>query len=546
MGVHSRVIRAWKFSVGEGLVEILVALALLQLLPSAVAEAQICGYEGCSAANVVDPGPRGAPAGAGPYFNSVNLPPNEVAIETAMSGFINEVNVVAGGSSVKRVGLGARFDSNNCSGCHAGVSGAPGTVAGGSSLASNPLFGVYQLMGAINTMPYFETQTGPTVVARFPYQLDNLSQTDGHVHQLFTITGRTDAGTCNVPQPDFNTAGSRSDIIFRQTTPFFGGGLVEIIQDSAIVANMNANLTQKQQFGITGHPNYNADDGSITRFGWKAQKRSLMLFAGEAYNIEEGISNEIFPNKSEEIIDGLAVPGDTETPYADQPPAPCTPPFPLQQAGGNGPHGVPDDRSDFADPSTAGYLYPGDPERFGIFGRLLAPPTPVCSIASLQRGQNCSSCPNGGNCAHGFTQFGAAGCVLCHTTSFTTPASSMGAALNKVQVNLFSDLLVHDLGPCDADNVTQGQATGDQFRTAPLWGVGQRFFFMHDGGLNRHNTYGQPTPFTPTTNIIQAIEDHACAGNSQYPNSEANASVAAFNALMAAQQQDVVDFLRSL
>jgi CxxC motif-containing protein (DUF1111 family) len=119
----------------------------------------------------------------------------------------------------------------------------------------------------------------------------------------------------------------------------------------------------------------------------------------------------------------------------------------------------------------------------------------------------------------------------------------MGAALNKVQVNLFSDLLVHDMGSCDADNVTQGQATGDQFRTAPLWGVGQRFFFMHDGGINRHNLYPHATP---TTNIIQAVEDHACAGNSQYPNSEANASVGAFNRLTATQQQDLVDFLRSL
>jgi CxxC motif-containing protein (DUF1111 family) len=521
MRVYRKIILASNFSEGAKLIAILLTLVLIQLVTVTGAEAQICGYEGCSAAGVTDPGPRGAPTGAGSFFSSSSLPPNEVAIETAMTSFIEEVNVVAGGTSTKRVGLGARWDSNGCAACHAGVSGAATgkIVPGGSSLASNPLFGVYTLMGAQNTMPTFETASGPTVVARFPYQSD-LVTPDGHVHQLFVITGRTDAGTCNIQQPDFTTAASENNLIFRQTTPFFGGGLMEIIQDSAIVANMNANLSQKQQFGITGHPNYNADDGSITRFGWKAQKRSLMLFAGEAYNIEEGISNEIFPNKTDET------PG-------------CTPPFPDGPPNGNGPHGVPDDRSDFADPSTAGYLYPGDPERFGIFGRLLAPPTPVCTI-----GQNCSSCPGGGNCADGFTQFGsgtgAAGCVLCHTQGFTTPASSMGTALNKVPVNLFSDLLVHDMGPCDADNVTQGQATGDEFRTAPLWGVGQRFFFMHDGGMNRHSVT------TPTTNIIQAIEDHACAGNSQYPNSEANASVAAFNKLTTTQQQDLVDFLRSL
>lgn len=504
MQVRSTIHRASNFSGGARLVAILFALALMQLAPATSAMAQICGSDGCS--NAVDPGPRGAPVGAGGFIKGLNS--NQVAIETAMTSFMNEVNVVAGGNSTKRVGLGARWDSNNCAGCHAGVSGTGNTVAGGSSLAANPLFGVYQLMGAQNTMPYFETAAGPTVVARFPYQSD-LATPDGHVHQLFVISGRTDAGTCNIQQPDFTTAGAENNIIFRQTTPFFGGGLMEIIQDSDIVANMNSNLTQKQTFGITGHPNYNADDGSITRFGWKAQKRSLMLFAGEAYNIEEGISNEIFPNKTDET------PG-------------CTPPFPLGPPNGNGPHGVPDDRSDFADPSTAGYLYPGDPERFGIFGRILDQPAPT------------TTCVAGGNCGDGRSQFTNAGCVLCHTTSFTTPQSSV-AALSKIKVQLFSDLLVHHMGPCDADNVSQGQAGGDEFRTAPLWGVGQRFFFMHDGGMNRHSVS------SPTTNILQAIEDHYCLGNSQYGPSEANGSITYFNTkLTTQQQQDVVDFLRSL
>ena len=495
--------QASKFAQEARLVAVLSALVLLQLVPATRAEAQICGSGGCS--NATDPGPRGAPVGAGGYIKGLNS--FQKAIEPAMSSFIAEVNVVAGGNSVKRVGLGARFDSNNCVGCHAGVAGTTSSVSGGSSLASNPLFGVYQLMGAKNTMPYFETTTGPTVVARFPYQSD-LTTPDGHVHQLFVITGRTDGGSCNIDQPDFTTAGADNNIIFRQTTPFFGGGLMEIIQDHDVIANMNSNLTQKQTFGITGHPNFNADDGSITRFGWKAQKRSLMLFAGEAYNIEEGVSNEIFPNKTD------------ETQF-------CTPPMPDGPPNGNGPHGVPDDRSDFADPSTAGYLYPGDPERFGIFGRILDQPAPA------------TTCVAGGNCGDGRNQFTNVGCVYCHTTSFTTPPSSI-AALSNIRVQLFSDLLVHHMGPCDADNVSQGQASGDEFRTAPLWGVGQRFFFMHDGGLNRHGVS------TPTTNIIQAVEDHYCLGNSQYGPSEANASVTAFNKLNNTQQEDLIDFLRSL
>lgn len=75
------------------------------------------------------------------------------------------------------------------------------------------------------------------------------------------------------------------------------------------------------------------------------------------------------------------------------------------------------------------------------------------------------------------------------------------------------------------DNVSQGNAGGDQFRTAPLWGVGQRIFFLHDGR---------------TSNLLTAVRAHASSG------SEANAVVSNFNSLSAASQQDVLNFLRSL
>ena len=76
-----------------------------------------------------------------------------------------------------------------------------------------------------------------------------------------------------------------------------------------------------------------------------------------------------------------------------------------------------------------------------------------------------------------------------------------------------------------ADNVFQGQAGPDEFRTAPLWGVGQRIFFLHDGR---------------TTDLLAAIKDHAS------PGSEANTVINMFNSLPAQQQQDVLNFLRSL
>jgi CxxC motif-containing protein (DUF1111 family) len=367
---------------------------------------------------------------------------------------------------------------------------------GGSSPPNNPLYGIYQLQGATNTMPYFVSPTGPVIVARFPYKSDGVTP-DGGVHQMFTISNRTDAPGCTQEvQPDFASAQAANNIIFRQTTPTFGAGLIEIIQERDILNNMNSNLSLKQSLGITGHPNYSDDDGTMTRFGWKAQNKSLLYFSGEAYTVEEGVSDEAFPSENDETYPS------------------CLPPFPVPP-GTNKTHGVPDDRNDTGEAPKTPVNFPGDLERFSLFMRFLAPPTPAASTSST---------------INGLAQFNAIGCNLCHTNSFTTPASSI-AALSNQTVNLYSDLLVHDMGPGDADNVQQGNATGDQFRTAPLWGIGQRLFFMHDAR---------------TTDIVQAIEDHSSVGNGIYPNSEANGVVNNFNALSPTNQQDLINFLRSL
>jgi len=492
------------------------------------------------AQTATDPGIRLGPIDAGGFVSGLNTYQQEM--EEPATNFFEEVNNVAGGTSVKRVGLGARFDSNSCNSCHGqpepgGTSPAPCGIANSPfPTCGNQLASVYTLMGATNTLPIFEasqTSSGcdsatcaPTLVARAPYQPD-LVTPNGHVQQLFTITDRTDAGTCDIQQPDFALLSAENNLIFRNTTPFFGGGLIEIINDADILANMNANLTLKMSLGISGNANIDPDDGSVDRFGWKAQNRSLLAFVGEAYNVEEGIDNEFFPNKTDET------PG-------------CTPPFPLGPPNGNGTHGVPDDRTDWAFLPATGYLMPGDPERFAIFGRFLAGPTPgACSYSKT------SSCTNGQ------TYFASIGCVLCHNnaipntnyTGFTTPSSSI-SALGSVQVNLYSDLLVHHMGVCLADNVAQGDAAGDEFRTMPLWGVGQRYFFLHDAR---------------TTDIVTAIEEHAdgyqqangipgCSGNpnAAYPPSEADAVIAAFNNLSTVSgvdgtaQQDLVNFLRSL
>ena len=148
-----------------------------------------------------------------------------------------------------------------------------------------------------DSTPYFITATGPTREARFPFFFNpngtvNTNNPNGGVEDLFTVTGRSDAGNCSLPQPSFNAAEQANDIIFRIPTPVFGAGLIENLDDSTLLNNQATNLNNN--FGIAGTFNHNGNDGTITRFGWKAQNKSLHIFSGEAYNVEMGITNELF------------------------------------------------------------------------------------------------------------------------------------------------------------------------------------------------------------------------------------------------------------
>ena len=309
------------------------------------------------------------------------------------------------------------------------------------------------------------------------------STPDGNVHQNFTVVGRSDAHGCSITQPDFTTASSTGNLALRQVPPTYGDGLIEVVRNIDIVNNMNSNLSTKLALGITGHPNYSGNDGSIQRFGWKAQVRSTLLMAAQQMNVEMGVTNETFPNE-------------------------------IDQTPGCVFNGVPETVTNFT-PGILTEMFPGDAERTEYFIQWMAPPTAAPSTPSINNGR---------------TQFTSAGCVMCHTTSYKTPATSR-PALGNLTIKLYSDLLVHHMGPGLADGLAQGGAGPDEFRTAPLWGIGQRLWFMHDGRTN---------------NIVTAIEDHFSLGNSTYPASEANQTVTNFNNLSSTNQQDLVNFLRSL
>jgi len=236
---------------------------------------------------VHDPGVRGGAANAGGPLQHLATAESTYFTD-GQTDFNTTFSVLCGsGGCTSGQGLGPVFNENQCSSCH-----AQPAVGGGSPgpPATNPLFSVYQLEGAQNTMPSFETQSGPALVARVPFLSDGVTP-DGSVHQLFTIAGRSDAGGCTLPQPVIPSSAA-----FHQPLPIFGDGYLEIYDNTTLTANMSAVCAQTS-LGICGTAAISPNDGSVMRFGWKAQWRGLTLAAGEEYNSELGVTNEFFPTE---------------------------------------------------------------------------------------------------------------------------------------------------------------------------------------------------------------------------------------------------------
>ena len=427
-----------------------------------------------------DPGVRTGSNGAGGILQGIELGSLEQRIFSVGKEAFEEVASVQGTFPDTEAGLGPRFNLDSCAGCHAQPD------IGGTSPAINPQVEMAKKEGASNDVPPFIKRDGSVREARFKHNPDGTA--DGGVHALFTIAGRADAPGCFLAQPDFRTAVARQNVVFRIPTPLFGAGLIEAIDDDAILANLMAHRARKQDLGIrgrpnmTGRPNTSGNDGTITRFGWKAQNKSLELFSGEAYNVEQGVTSDLFPQERDEA------PACRFNP---------TPESPTHYEATN-----------LLD-------VPSDVVKFAVFMRLLAPPTPMPDTDTIVRGRKL---------------FEDVGCAMCHTSTLHTGKSSVEALRNK-SVNLYSDLTLHNMGQGLADDISQGNAAGDEFRTAPLWGLGKRIFFLHDGRTN---------------DLLEAIHAHAGFGGGQYVPSEANQVVAQFHRLNEIDKQHVLNFLRSL
>lgn len=377
-------------------------------------------------------------------------------------------------------GFGPRFNAFNCTNCHVFP-----RIGGSSHPTSNAQEGIFQQLqngGGRNVLPPFIRDGGPMLEARFKRKPDG--SPDGSVHPLFVISGyvegANDASGCNIVQPDFQTEVARDNVSLRTVTPVFGLGLVEQIPETTILSNIAADASRKAALGISGRVNRGPNDDRIGRFGWKAQNVSLQVFSAEALAVEQGQTNMIFPNDSD------------ETPGCHFAP---TPNLDVTRS------------IDFIEAAT-------------LFMKFLAPSLPHPTV------------PGGADTiARGRAAFATVGCATCHTPTMRTRSETDFPVLANKDVNLYSDLALHNMGPGLADDIAQGLATGDEFRTAPLWGLGTRAFFLHDGRTN---------------NLIEAIRAHRSAGNGRYGPSEANAVIARYDALSPVQQQDLLNFLRSL
>jgi CxxC motif-containing protein (DUF1111 family) len=434
-----------------------------------------------------DPGPRSGPAAAGSFYPTLSL--NEQNFFNQAQLRFQEINSVLGLiAGEESAGLGPAFNGNSCAQCHAQPTiggSSPGLTSPQHSIA-NPQVALATLDGASNTVPSFITADGPVREARFIKT--SSGALDGGVHDLYTITGRSDAVGCTLGQPDFVTALATDNVIFRIPTPLFGLGLVEATPDANLQANLASTKAARAALKIGGVFNTSGNDGTITRFGWKAQNKSLSIFAGEAYNVEQGVSNENFPNERS-ALPGCAFNGSPEDST------------PLLNGNSSSPN--------FGTAVGTASEMTSDAANFAAFIRLSAPATPAPSTPSTRNGA---------------VLFNTIGCSLCHSPILTTGASVF-TGMSNVPYNPYSDFALHNMGSGLSDGVHQGAAGPTQFRTAPLWGLGQRLFFLHDGR---------------TTDLIQAIQSHGSSG------SEATLVVHKFNALKASQVQDLLNFLRSL
>ncbi|MEP0847794.1 MAG: c-type cytochrome [Phycisphaerae bacterium] len=356
-------------------------------------------------------------------------------------------------------GLGPSFNLNSCAGCHEKPVGG-----GGAGLYRN-----FFLAGK-------STADGAFV----------FSDSDGNAGGVLRVFSYRDTIPARPPVPDTTTIFAQ-----RNPIPFFGMGLIAELSEEEILSR--ADPDDANGDGISGRPNY--DRGFVGRFGMKCQTVSLEGFIrGPLFN-HLGVTTVPLTDEQRAVL-----PVDSSA-NAAAASGKLRGPGPVRPDDKQGPHeqaAAPDAPN--ADDDAAPDPELSQDELFDLvsFQMLMAAPQFETPTEQSNRGR---------------LLFHDAGCSNCHVPRLNGPRGPIPA---------YTDLLLHDMGPDLADGIVMKEATGSEFRTAPLWGVAAGAPYLHDGRAATLN---------------DAILAHG---------GEAQASRDAYAAFAADQQADVVEFLMTL
>ena len=381
---------------------------------------------------------------------SANLPPSRRVDFSVGNSFFRSPWVIAPSTTTARDGLGPLFNTNACQGCHIkdgrGHPPTPDDVNAVSmlvrlSIPDAPVYAkVIEQLGVVPEPVYggqFQDMSVPGVApegkVRVDYTAVPVRFKDGTEVELRKPS-------LNITQLGYGPMHPDTRFSARVAPPMIGLGLLEAIPDEAILANAEAQA--KANNGISGRPNRVWDDAQqktvLGRFGWKAGQPNLNQQNVHAFSGDMGLTTSLRP------VDDCT---DAQTACKQAP-------------SGNGPNGEPE----VSDNILRLVLF---------YSRNLAVPA-----------RRDVSAPE---VLAGKTLFYQAGCQSCHTPKYTTAANAAEPELANQVIRPYSDLLLHDMGDGLADNRTEFQASGRQWRTPPLWGIGLtqavsgHTQFLHDG-----------------------------------------------------------------
>ncbi|WP_122517337.1 di-heme oxidoredictase family protein [Pseudomonas viridiflava] len=422
---------------------------------------------------------------------SANLSPVRRLDFSVGNSFFRSPWVIAPSTTTARDGLGPLFNTNACQNCHIKDGRGHPPEAGDTnavsmlvrlSIPDDPAFAdLIQRNGVLPEPNYggqLQDMANPGVTpegkVRVEYDALTVKFRDGTAVELRQPTLR-------ITQLGYGPMHPETHVSARIAPPMIGLGLLEAIADEAVLAN--ADPDDRNGDGISGRANWVWDDAQqkivMGRFGWKAGQPNLNQQNVHAFSGDMGLTTSLrrFDDCTPAQTDCLAAPN------------------------GNGPDGEPEVSDNIL------RLVEFYTRNLGVPARRNVDDPQVLTGKNL---------------------FFQAGCQQCHVPSFKTRADAAEPELANQEIRPYTDLLLHDMGDGLADNRTEFQATGREWRTPPLWGLGLT------AAVNGHT---QMLHDGRARNALEAILWHG--GEAQ----AAQRQVLAFN---AEQREALLAFLNSL